>query len=138
MKCCTKCNKTKDETEFCKQKSRKDGLNPWCKKCKSKEASDYRKNPKGRLTLYTKRISRLYNLTIEELRDLLDKQYGCCDICKESLLFPHSERQYHIDHDHTTGNVRSLLCRNCNIMLGHSFDNTDILLSAADYLRKHS
>ena len=35
MKTCSKCKKSKQETGFHKQKIRSDGLNPWCKSCKS-------------------------------------------------------------------------------------------------------
>ena len=34
MKRCSKCKKQKDESEFNKNRSRKDGLSVWCKKCK--------------------------------------------------------------------------------------------------------
>ncbi len=33
MKRCSKCKKSKDEAEFHNDSSKKDGLNPWCKKC---------------------------------------------------------------------------------------------------------
>lgn len=39
------------------------------------------------------------------------------------------------DDDHRSGNVRGLLCRFCNTLLGQAFDNIDILNSAVDYLK---
>ena len=41
-----------------------------------------------------------------------------------------------IDHDHTTGKVRGMLCHDCNTSLGKFRDNPDILRKAADYLER--
>lgn len=42
----------------------------------------------------------------------------------------------YIDHNHTTGEVRGLLCSNCNTILGLCNDNIIILQSAISYLNK--
>lgn len=60
------------------------------------------------------------------------KQDARCAIC--SAEFPHSELL--VDHDHGTGLVRGLLCRNCNIGLGNFLDSEHLLLKAIEYLRK--
>jgi hypothetical protein len=41
-----------------------------------------------------------------------------------------------IDHDHTTGQVRGLLCDNCNPALGSFKDNIETLQKAIDYLKE--
>lgn len=71
-----------------------------------------------------------YSLTREELDKLLETCY--CEICEVSFqtVVPH------IDHDHVTGEVRGLLCVNCNTLLGHSKDNANILRKAVEYLEK--
>ena len=43
-----------------------------------------------------------------------------------------------VDHEHSTGVVRGLLCTNCNTMLGHAKDNPDTLRAGIDYLAKHN
>ena len=47
MKRCSKCKKFKDESEFGKKPSRKDGLRSWCKKCDSEYASKYYRRGRG-------------------------------------------------------------------------------------------
>lgn len=41
-----------------------------------------------------------------------------------------------LDHDHSSGKIRGLLCGNCNWGLGNFMDNTNNLLSAIRYLEK--
>jgi len=53
-----------------------------------------------------------------------------CEICKSST------RRICIDHCHVTGKFRGFLCHNCNIILGMSKDNPDILRKCASYLEK--
>lgn len=66
-----------------------------------------------------------YGITIADYDSMLAAQGGCCAICK--LTTPSKrkklgERYYHsafaVDHDHTTGKVRGLLCAGCNVALG--------------------
>ena len=43
-----------------------------------------------------------------------------------------------VDHDHKTGKVRQLLCRNCNMILGQVDDNINHLEKLTEYLQKHA
>jgi len=52
-------------------------------------------------------------LTWPEYLALFTKQKGLCAICKE----PSPGRNFDVDHDHDTGEVRGLLCRRCNVGL---------------------
>jgi Recombination endonuclease VII len=63
---------------------------------------------------------------------LYDEQGGRCAICRRT-----PNGAMHVDHDHTTGQIRQLLCRSCNIGLGHFRDNPVLLRAAADYIEKH-
>ncbi len=71
-----------------------------------------------------------YNMTNEEFDDMKLKQDNKCEICKNELGMPH------IDHDHKTGKIRSLLCLNCNVGIGALKDDLSILKSAVKYLQK--
>lgn len=72
-----------------------------------------------------------YGITIEEYEKIFDSQNGVCDICKKP---DPRGRRLSVDHNHNTGKIRSLLCGNCNSMLGMSGDNPDLLRKGAKYL----
>jgi hypothetical protein len=62
-------------------------------------------------------------------------QGGRCAICRTHLDL-HSHKA-HGDHDHKTGKKRGLLCRWCNLGLGHFQDSISSLRAAISYLRKY-
>lgn len=57
---------------------------------------------------------------------------GKCEICGRYT----TKRQ--VDHCHRTGKIRGMLCRECNLGLGHFLDRPSVLRRAADYLESHS
>jgi len=65
--------------------------------------------------------------------ELWKKQKGCCAICGVK-----SERQLLVDHDHKTGKIRGLLCRDCNVGLGYFRDSKESLKKAIKYLAKNA
>lgn len=72
---------------------------------------------------------------------LLADQGNACAICRatDDGLWPGRSLQrdgWHIDHDHETGEVRGVLCPNCNLMLGYARDNPSTLQAAIAYLSK--
>ena len=73
-----------------------------------------------------------YNITLKERDLMLKKQNNKCKICNTKF----SKVTPNIDHCHTTNKVRGLLCRLCNIGLGHFKDNTEILTKAINYLKE--
>lgn len=78
---------------------------------------------------------RKYGITIEEYDKLLNEQKGCCAICfiKQKDI----GRNLSIDHCHTTGKIRGLLCNNCNASIGLFKEDINILESAINYLKIH-
>ena len=70
----------------------------------------------------------LYGITLERYREMQEEQLGQCAICGKvsDTLF--------VDHDHASGQVRGLLCRDCNTGVGMFGDCTSNLERAIDYL----
>lgn len=77
---------------------------------------------------------RRYGLTLERFRDMILAQDGLCAIC----LNPPGGHGFQIDHNHTTGEVRQLLCDGCNPGLGNFRESPEALRRAADYLERHA
>jgi hypothetical protein len=74
-----------------------------------------------------------YGITEEQYQQLVTLQENKCAICKREFV-----RTPHIDHDHTTGEVRGLLCYSCNGAIGNFKDNVKALQNAINYLEKFS
>lgn len=72
-----------------------------------------------------------YGISIEEYNSLLIRQNNKCAICGAEVGW--SGRRLGIDHDHDTGEIRGILCQNCNIGIGH-LNNVDLLNKAITYL----
>lgn len=78
--------------------------------------------------------ARRYNMTVDELRELFDSHDGTCGICGGND--PHDGRwgQWSVDHCHSTGRVRGILCGKCNKSIGLMADDPARLRAAAAYL----
>jgi hypothetical protein len=72
-----------------------------------------------------------YKITPQAYAVMLENQNGTCAICAKA---PESGQNLGVDHDHSTGYVRGLLCNNCNVGLGHFVDDIDRLKKAITYL----
>jgi hypothetical protein len=78
-----------------------------------------------------KNLKFRYGLTRQQYEDMFVAQSGACALCYEPCA---SGNRLAVDHDHATGRVRSLLCRECNIGLGKFRESQELLRNAADYL----
>lgn len=74
-----------------------------------------------------------YKITVEDYDALLAKQGGVCAICSADTPGT-SHGFWHVDHCHTGGQVRGLLCSTCNTGLGSFYDQPSTLRRAAEYL----
>lgn len=86
------------------------------------------KTTRERKTIMVKR----YGLTIEQYEAMVEAQGGACAVCGTQ------PKRLQIDHCHTTGKVRSLLCPNCNSALAHAKESEERLLALIAYLRQHA
>jgi len=161
--CCTRCGETKPLLPVFfrpHNEKRKDGtlytkLKRICRTCELTAAKKYNKRPEVREAQKewqkkeyhrTKdkhrayRINRIYGLTEEDYTYLLVKQNGCCAICKTNVSTRDktgNPQRFSIDHNHTTGKVRGLLCGRCNTALGLFLDDTKSLEQAIIYLKEN-
>lgn len=78
------------------------------------------------------RVQKVYGLGPGEYDRLYAFQQGVCSICRRATG---ATRRLSVDHDHATGEVRGLICRPCNDMLGHARDDSAMFVRAAAYLK---
>lgn len=72
-------------------------------------------------------ISKKHGVLAVDVNKVLDVTQKSCDICGGA-------NKLHVDHEHTTGVVRGLLCNTCNLGLGAFKDSSTLLESAIIYL----
>jgi hypothetical protein len=70
-----------------------------------------------------------YGITSEEYECMFEKQGRVCAICLKN-----NGEKWHVDHCHNSNKIRSILCRSCNLMIGHAKDDPEILVAAAQYI----
>ena len=136
MYICKKCHIEKPLSEYYKTTDRKSGHKTICKTCIKSEPTSEKK--KQYMKAYSKKYSlkSKYNLTEEDYQELLIKQNHKCAICgidQEEL----PNKKLYVDHDHETGQVRELLCHNCNVSLGLLKESVFTLTNAIAYINKH-
>lgn len=82
-------------------------------------------------------LKRNYNITVDDYNKLLEDNNHKCHICDGEgfTMAEHHSMKLAVDHCHTTGEVRGLLCHNCNRALGLFQDSVSNLKRAIDYLK---
>lgn len=131
MKRCPECEQAKELTEFNNDKHTADGKGSYCRACTAlKKNADYQSR---REELLIRAQARKFGVTVSWLVETLARQGGTCAICKATCI---SGRALAVDHDHDTGQVRELLCANCNRALGLLRDSPTVAAAAAVYLAK--
>jgi hypothetical protein len=95
---------------------------------------EYRRKDPSRFKGYD--LKRRLNFSVRELEVLNEAQEGVCAICgkEESVLVNGIPRSLAVDHNHTTGEIRGLLCSMCNRGLGYFKDSNILLQKAVNYL----
>lgn len=98
------------------------------------EKKRYYKTNKDKLK--DRHLRNRFGITLREYKDLLLKQDNKCAICGMSAT--ENGKALAVDHSHTTGEVRQLLCSRCNAGIGFLKDNPDIAIKAAKYLENYN
>lgn len=163
MKTCTRCKQEKQETEF--RNIGIGRLASRCKECEKERYRDrknrYYKENKERLDQYHKewrdtnkevrnnyskefrakypdraksiKLKYLYGITLDDYNSMLSTQGGVCAICG----VPPDKKRLHVDHSHSKGFVRGLLCGRCNRVIGAINEEREILFKMAEYLESY-
>jgi hypothetical protein len=82
-------------------------------------------------------IGKKFGITEWEYQDLMNDQRGLCKICGRSLVNPDSIRSPAVDHNHKTGQIRALLCADCNTALGLVHESPTTLRSMITYIEEY-
>ena len=84
--------------------------------------------------------ARKYGISVEEYRNLFIKQNNLCAVCgnPETAVdkINGNIRSLALDHNHKTGEIRGLLCQNCNNAIGHLHEDLTLLDKIRNYLKK--
>lgn len=153
---CPACREEKPTTQFSPTTKPGPGgrryttFNSRCKPCRNTYNRDwYEANREQRRRYHKDWITReprrrmegklreRYGLTLKQYDAMVTRQGGLCAICRKpnGKKFPDGTPQFLVvDHDHTTGVVRGLLCDLCNHGVGCFRDSPDILNAAIAYL----
>ena len=129
MKVCSRCKEEKEFKEFRKRTTTKAGITGICKPCSNKERKEL--TPKQSYQARVNNYIRLYSLPRELAERLAEDRIGECPTCNKI-------KPLAVDHCHTTGGFRGLLCNSCNSVLGHAKDNIKTLENLIKYLKVHN
>ncbi len=102
----------------------------------------YHKTDKYKKSYWNSHLKRKYGISIEDYQMMLEVQQYKCKICgcdgpNRDWLEKEQRAILFVDHNHTTGVVRGLLCNTCNVGLAMFKDNIEHLTSAISYLREN-
>lgn len=114
---CCDCGELKPVAEFPRNAAASTGRASYCEPCHSVRSR-------------ARHLRKKYGLTPAQHASIVAGQGGLCAVCRKRPA-------EHTDHDHKTGELRSLLCQHCNQGLGHFFDDPALLHAAAAYLEVH-
>jgi hypothetical protein len=114
---CPSCEQPVPHDDYTRSSLTASGFGARCKACHNAANSAYY-------------FYRTYKLTKRQVADIRAAQNDRCAICGEPS-------PQHLDHDHSTGATRQLLCQRCNQGLGLLRDDPAVLRAAADYVEEH-
>jgi len=163
MKRCVKCGVLQPLDSFYKAKGMRDGLRGDCKSCfRARAKARYplvreaniararkwreenlerfqanqrrmRSTPEAKLRARAGHLKRKFGMTVEQYDVMLAAQGGGCCICGRP---PRDDISLHVDHDHSTGMIRGILCFRCNNALADFQEDPALLIKAAGYVSR--
>lgn len=143
---CFKCKVKLTSKNFVHSSKKADGIGTYCKTCCAESSARWRADNReharsldkawklanaDRIKIAKRKciMRRDYGLSPDDYERLYTFQKGNCAVCLNPL------KQPNIDHNHTTGETRGLLCWICNNALGKFRDDPSLMERAANYIR---
>jgi hypothetical protein len=134
MKYCKSCDTTKSIDEFYLRNKTSMVRHSTCKECDRKRVKENHDPIKYR----EQHLKRTYGITQKDYELMLAEQNNQCAICNTTEPGGrHNTDYFVVDHCHTTGKNRKLLCHNCNTAMGLLGDNVSVIESMIKYLEQH-
>lgn len=138
---CRKCLAVKPVDAFWINRSNADGRQHFCRECGKTETYAYRTTDRGKIRVWAIRQRgrlKVFRLTTEQFDAMLIAQNYLCAICQkpETATLRGKTKTLCIDHCHTTGKIRGLLCAHCNHAIGKLGDDPALIRRAADYIER--
>lgn len=136
MKKCSGCLETKSYDHFYPVHSRPGQYMAFCKPCNKARSDEWKKKNPERFKKQNRNwmLKRSFGITTEERDAMLENQGGVCAICKGAPDKQHYT--FSVDHYDPTGDIRGILCGNCNCGIGQFKDKPELLRAAILYLQE--
>ena len=105
----------------------------------NKHMREWKANNRDKVSKY--KWKERYGITEEQYTEMYNSQNGKCAICGKEETATHNTSnkvlKLAVDHCHTTGKVRELLCQKCNRGIGKFDEDPDLFDKAKQYVLKH-
>jgi hypothetical protein len=137
---CSKCRQAKGVSEFPVNSYERDTLRSHCQDCVNEAQVIRRRRPAQLLNVRKVHLRDRFGITLEHYDSLLASQNDVCAICNgpETAKRNGVIRRLSVDHNHSTGAVRGLLCQKCNSGIGYFRESAELLKAAITYLQTHT
>jgi DNA gyrase inhibitor GyrI len=135
IKVCNSCNQEKNVSEFYQFYNKWTDKNYNSSRCKPCHLQYKIDNPNNSKNKKSEKLKLRYGITYDDWELMREKENFSCMIC--GITEEEIGKKLDVDHCHSTGKVRGILCNPCNTTLGHAKDNIDILKAAIQYLKNN-
>ena len=130
---CYACTETKPVTDF--YKSNVTYYQKECKACNKLRKGAWHRTEAGKRSSANTKLKARFGITIDDYETMYSNQGGkclCCGATASGL-----GHRLAIDHCHNTGVIRGLLCKNCNVALGHLKEDKQIAKNLIKYIESY-
>jgi hypothetical protein len=136
VKTCLKCNDEKPTSDFYQFFDKWAGKHYYSARCKPCHLQQKKENPNQSKNTKNEKLKLRYGLTYEDWEKIRTNENFSCMIC--GITEDELGKVLDVDHCHSSGKARGVLCNPCNTMLGRAKDNPEILKAAVKYLETHA